>query len=87
MKFTFEMPPENIHLLAHILESYENVGIITTEMTPEKRAAAGEPVKKPDGPRSIIVANIADDYVDLFKDILKSLDGMDLKIKPLEEDK
>lgn len=87
MKFTFEMPPENIHLFAHILESYEDVGVITTEMTPKKRTASGETAKGPGGTESIVVANVADDYVPLFKDILKSLDGMDLKIKPLEEDK
>ena len=87
MKFTFEMPPGNIHLFAHILESYEDVGVITTEMTPEKRTAAGVSLKNPGGPESIVVVNVADDYIELFKDILKSLDRMDLKIKPLEEDK
>ncbi len=87
MRFSFEMPPENIHLFAHILESYEDVGVITTEMTPEKRTATGGIHKNSDGPGSIVVANVADDYVELFKKILKSLDRMDLKIKPLEEDK
>lgn len=67
MIYRFQMPPEQIHFFAHILESYEDVGVVTTEVPAVKRA---------DGKsgKAIVIANVADDYAALFERIVASLD-------------
>lgn len=75
MKFYFEVMPEDIHIFAFILESYEDCGVITTE----KKVAENGKMS------SIVVANVADDYIDLFNKIVESLGEMNIKIKKLPD--
>ncbi|MEZ7892286.1 MAG: hypothetical protein QMC67_11115 [Candidatus Wallbacteria bacterium] len=75
MKFYFEVTPEDIHIFAFILESYEDCGVITTEKI----------TKKNGGVSSVIVANVADDYVELFHKIVESLDEMNIKVKKITD--
>lgn len=71
MKFRYSVPASQIHVFSFILESYEDVGVITTE------SSSGE--------NSVVLATVADDYACLFRRIVDSLIEEGLSISLLEE--
>jgi len=80
MKYIFEMPPDKIMFLAMILESYEDVAVVTTLEAGEKTESA----KRGGRYKSVVIANVADNFDALFHKIIASLDDGGLKIKPIE---
>lgn len=82
MKYIFEMPPDKIMFLAMILESYEDVAVVTTVEAGAKTDAA----RREGRYKSTVVANVADDYDELFHKIIASLNDADIKFRPAEKD-
>jgi len=80
MKYRFVVPTDQIHVFSFILESYEDVGVITTE-------SSSFPGRRGKGlvHDSVVVANIADDYCGLFQKIVDSLRAEGLTIISLQE--
>ena len=85
MKFYFEVPPDDIYVFSFILESYEDVGVITTYERDCRKDGGKAKAGKPQKPScSIVLANIADDYIELFNKIVDDLKRSGLRIKPVE---
>jgi len=63
-----------------ILESYEDVGIVTTLAAGAKDDRARESGRY----KSVVIANVADDYVPVFKRIVENMDELGLKLTPYE---
>jgi len=84
MKYILKMPPDKIMFLAMILESYEDVAIVTTLIPASKNAPAVEGSGKVPA-RSLVVANVVDDFDRLFHSIINSLADGDIKAVPAAE--
>lgn len=81
MRYIFEMPPDKIMFLAMVLESYEDVAVVTTIEAGEKTEAA----RREGRYRSVVAASVADDYDELFHRIIKSLNDPDIRYRPASE--
>ncbi len=64
-----------------ILESYEDVAIVTT-LTPGDKSGFPE---RGGRHKAIVAANVADNYDGLFHQIIKSLNDPDIVPRPLEK--
>jgi hypothetical protein len=82
MRYIFEMPPDKIMFLAMILESYEDVAIITTVAPGDKSGAS----KSGGSYKSVVAANVADNYDELFHRIIRSLNDPDIVPRPFEKE-
>ena len=83
MRYIFEMPPDKIMFLAMILESYEDVAIVTTIAPGDKSGAVK---KRGGGYKSVVAANVADDYDELFHRIIRSFNDADIVARPAEKE-
>lgn len=67
MRYILRMPTNKIQLFAMIIDSYEDVGVITTIKHDTENHL------KSNKSYSILLANISDDYDKVFFDIIKDL--------------
>lgn len=67
-----------------LLESYEDVAIVTTIAAGDKSPAAKK--RGGGGGKSVVAANVADNYDELFHRIIRSLNDADIVARPAEKE-